>query len=289
MKLTSRTTLYGIQALAAIVILASCDRIVDPPLPATAASFVPPPVYAKWWAMTTTCSGISGSLDNISWYVVPGVTQFKLDKETVSAYWTEASNSIVVADSSVLDGSVVRHEMLHALVRTSGHPRSAFLDHCLGVVSCTPECVSDAGPAPGLAATGPAVPPDSIDVSIDFLPNAPASNVDGGVFTMVVSAHNSADHRVIVSLLSPNGSFAAPFSYEIRQAFTPGGVLRGSINITDPVMIRFAAGETKRQYFDFVIGQTIRNRTLTNGVYRISGAYGGHSAVINQFTIAPPP
>lgn len=284
-----RSALYGAQAVAAIASAVACDRIVDPPLPTSATAFVPPPVYAKWWAMTTTCSGLSGSLEKISWYVVPGVTEFKLNKEAVSAYWTEGSNSIVVADSSVLDGSVVRHEMLHSLVRTSGHPRSAFLDHCLGVVSCTSSCVSDAGAPPSFGATGPAVPPDSIDVGVYFLPNPPASNVDGGVFTMVVSARNSADHPVSVSLLSPNGVVATPFSYEIRQAISPGGRLVGSINSMDPALTRFTAGETKRQYFDFVIGRTFRNRTITNGVYRIAAAYGSHSTIISQFTIAPPP
>ncbi|MEO5902875.1 MAG: hypothetical protein ABIQ55_02570 [Gemmatimonadaceae bacterium] len=288
MKLNWRSAQYGVQALAAIAFAVACERIVDPPLPPTSTSFVPPPVYAKWWAMTTTCSGISGSLEKISWYVVPLVAEFTLKKETVSAYWTEGSNSIVVADYSVLDGSVVRHEMLHSLVRTSGHPRSAFLERCLGVVSCTSACIADAGPPPRFDAPGPAVPADSIDVGIDFLPNRPASNIDGGVFTMVVSAHNKANQPVLVSLSPPGGVVAAPFSYDIRPAFSPGVRLLGSINSTDPALTRFAAGETKRQYFDFVIGNVTRDRTITNGVYRVTAAYGTHSAVISQFTIAPP-
>lgn len=239
--------------------------------------------------MTTTCSGIPASLEKISWYFVPGVTEFTLKKTAVSAYWTEGSNSIVVADYSVLDGSVVRHEMLHSLLRTSGHPRSAFLDHCLGIVSCTAACVADAGPPPSFDATGPALPPDSIDVGIDFLPNPPASNIDGGVFTMVVSAHNSADHPVLVSLVSPSGAVATPFSYDIRPAgFAPGVRLLGSINNTDPALTRFAAGETKHQYFDFVIGNVIRSRTITSGVYTVTASYGTHSTTISQFSIAPP-
>lgn len=287
-RLNWRSALYGIQAIAAVAFAVACDRIVDPPLPATATSFVPPPVYAKWWAMTTTCSGISRPLENISWYVVPGVTQFKLSKETVSAYWTEGSNSIVVADSSVLDGSVVRHEMLHSLVRSSGHPRSAFLDHCLGLVSCTPDCVSDAGPASELSVAPTVVPPDSIDLQIEFLPAAPTTGVDDGVFTMVVSARNRADHPVFASLGLRNGQPAATFSYEIRPAFPPGGGIIGSWNLNDVAANRFAAGETKREYFDFVIGQVVKNRTLTTGVYRITAWYGSHSATIPQFTISPP-
>ena len=288
MKLKWRNTLYGIQLLGAVAFAGACERLVDPPLPGTAVAFVPPPVYAKWYALTTTCSGIQRPFESISWYVVPGVTQFKLSKETVSAYWTQGSNSIVIADSSVLDGSVVRHEMLHSLVRTSGHPRSAFLEHCLGVVSCTPSCVEDAGPPSNLGAAGPAVPPDSIDTQIEFSPNPPSADIDGGVFTMVVSARNKADHPVLVSLLAPNGSTTDAYSYDIRPAFSPGGRILGSVSLSDPAVTRFAAGETKRQYFDFVIGRVIRNRTVTNGVYRITAAYGGHAATIPQYTIGPP-
>ena len=276
--------------LAAVAFAAACEHtIVDPPLPATAVALAPPLVYAKWWAMTTSCSGIPGSLGNVTFYVVPGVTQFKLNGETVSAYWTQGSNSIVIADSSVLDGSVVRHEMLHSLIRTSGHPRSAFLEKCLGVVSCTPGCVSDAGPPPNLTSIPPVVPSDSIEIQISFLPDVPSSTIDGGVFTMVVSAHNKADHPVIASLIALGGAEAAPFSYDIRPAFSPGGRITGAFNLDDPAATRFAAGETKRQYFDFVIGQTVRNRTVTNGVYRISAAYGFHSTIIPQFTITAPP
>jgi len=275
--------------LAAVAFAAACDRIVDPPLPTTAVAFVPPPVYARWWALTTTCAGISRPLAEVSWYVVPGVTQFNLRHETVSAYWTQGSNSIVIADSSVLDGSVVRHEMLHSLVRTRGHPRSAFLEHCLGIVSCTPECVADAGPAPSVGELGPVVPPDSIETQIDFLPNPPSTNIDGGVFSMVISAHNPADHPVVVPLLTSGGLVIAPYSFEIRPAFSPGGRIFGSLSLVDPAVTRFAAGETKRQYFDFVIGQVMRNRTVTNGVFRVTGSYGTHSTVIPQYTITASP
>src|SRR5512140_245269 len=116
----------------AAVFAAACERIVDPAFPPTATQFVPPPVYDRWWAMTASCAGVTGSLSKVSWYVVPGVTEFQLKGQTVSGYWTQGSNSIVVADSSRLDGSVIRHEMLHALIRGTGHPRSAFLEKCAG-------------------------------------------------------------------------------------------------------------------------------------------------------------
>ena len=54
----------------------------------------------------------------------------------VGGYWTPGSNSIVLAGNGVLEGSFVRHEMLHALTRApKGHKREDFLDKCGGVVS----------------------------------------------------------------------------------------------------------------------------------------------------------
>src|SRR5687767_13898568 len=58
---------------AAAVGLAACSSLVDPDLPVNARQFTPPPVYARWWAMTQACSGLSGDLASVSWYVVPGV------------------------------------------------------------------------------------------------------------------------------------------------------------------------------------------------------------------------
>ena len=46
----------------------SCGHLTDPPLPANAQVLIPPPVYAKWWGMVESCSGLSGSLENIQWY-----------------------------------------------------------------------------------------------------------------------------------------------------------------------------------------------------------------------------
>ena len=158
----------------------------------------------------------------------------------------------------------------------------------LGAVAFAVACEGIVGPPPDLGATGPVVPPDSIETQIDFLPNPPSIYVDGGVFSMVISARNRADHPVVVSLVSSSGARVAAFSYEIRPAFTPGARIVGSVNLNDPAVSSFAAGETKRQYFDFVIGRVFGNRTVTNGIYRISGSYGTRSTIIPQYTIGSP-
>jgi hypothetical protein len=237
--------------------------------------------------MVESCSGVSRPLANVTWFGIPG-SVFELDGEIVTGYWTAASNRIVLADSVRLDGSVVRHEMLHALIRQSGHPRSAFLEKCAGLVSCTPDCVADAGlkftDNSGVAR----VPPDSLDVSIQILPNPPTFAVDGGVFSVVVSAHNRAQHAVNVALPAVTGIPVAPFSYDIRLLAAPSPRISGAFNLEDPSVTTFAAGETKRQYFDFNIGSAIHNRTLAPGTYRFAGSYGTRTAVLTNIVIASP-
>lgn len=288
-NLVWRNALLSVQVVAAVAFVATaCERIVDPALPLTAISFTPPPVYDKWWSMAESCSGVTRPFADVSWFVVPDVSSFTFENGPVSGYWTAGSNRIVLADSSRLDGSVVRHEMVHALIRTTGHPRSAFLEKCAGLVSCTPECVADAGPA-GTGNIGYAnVPPDSIDVSIEILPNPPTFAVDGGVFSVVVSARNRAQHPVNVSLPVVNGLPVAPFAYEIRWLATPGPRIAGTFDLSDPSVTTFAPGETKRHYFDFNIGTIVRNRTVAPAVYRVTGSYATRSAVLTPIAIAPP-
>jgi hypothetical protein len=286
-KPTLRNAFCSFQLIAAVAFATACERIVDPALPSTANSFSPPPVYDKWWTMVESCSGVSRPLANVTWFGIPG-SAFQLGSDIVTGYWTAASNRIVLADSARLDGLVVRHEMLHALIRQSGHPRSAFLEKCAGLVSCTPECVADAGPS-GTANIGyPSVPPDSLDVSIEILPNPPTFRVDGGVFSIVVSAHNRASHPVNISLPTVGGQRVAPFSFEIRGFSALAPRIAGSLDLTDPSVTTFAASETKRQYFDFNIGTVVRNRTVAPAGYRFTGSYATRSASLSPIIIAPP-
>lgn len=287
-KAAWRNALFPVQLIAAVAFATACERIVDPALPSTATLFVAPPVYDKWWAMAESCSGVTRPLANVSWFVIPGVSLFQLGNQVVSGYWTAGSNRIVLADASRLDGAVVRHEMLHALIRISGHPRSAFLEKCAGIVSCAPECVADAGPAGTSNIAYPVVPPDSLDISIQILPDPPTLGVDNGVFSVIVSARNRAPFPVNVSLPLVGGLPVAPFSFEIRSLVAPGPRITGVLDLSDPSVTTFAAGETKRQYFDFVIGSLVRNRTVAPGPYRFTGFYGARAAILTPITIAPP-
>ena len=138
-------------AVAAVAFLAACGNLVDPDLPANAEQYTPPPVYARWWSMTQSCSGLSGDLSAVTWFMVPGVSTVLLNGKTVEGYWSLAGNRIVIAGAGRLAGGIVRHEMLHALMKAAGHPRAKFLGECGGVVYCTEACISD-GTMPGAQA-----------------------------------------------------------------------------------------------------------------------------------------
>ena len=123
-----------IAALASLVAL-SCQMPTDPPLPGDAIRFTPPPVYAQWWALTEECSGINRSLDAVQFYLIPNASTIPDNTYgEVAAYWSPASNRIVLADFYEMQGQLVRHEMLHALLRASGHPPAYFQGRCAGVV-----------------------------------------------------------------------------------------------------------------------------------------------------------
>jgi hypothetical protein len=286
-KIIWRRVLWSVQVAAAVAFATACDRIVDPALPSTANEFAAPLVYTKWWSMVESCSGVSRPLANVTWFGIPG-SLFQLGDQVVTGYWTAASNRIVLADSARLDGSVVRHEMLHALIRANGHPRSAFLEKCAGLVSCTPECVTDAGPYTGLNGGYAKVPPDSLDLSIEILPNPPTFAVDAGVFSMVVVVHNRASYPVNVILPTINGQPVPVFAYEIRGLGTPSPRIAGIFDLLDQSATTFAAGETKRHYFDFNIGTNVRNRTVVPAGYRFTGTYAGRSVTLSPIVIAPP-
>jgi hypothetical protein len=268
----------------AATLLAACERvIVDPALPSDAVMFNPPPEYTRWWAMTEQCSGRSGSLASITWDFVPHTTDLQLNGETVTSYWTQASNSIVLADAVRLDGSVVRHEMLHALTRASGHPRGDFLDRCGGVVSCSTKCVADGGDVPKIDAAIPVVPVDSLNVALSLVPSAPSLAIDSGSFTMIISVRNSASHSVVAALPPLTAGNSPAYSYALKALFAKP--ITGSRNIVDPSVIVFAAGETKYQYFDFFVGKITSGTTISPAIYDFVGSYGTKAAVLPSITI----
>ncbi|MGH7651665.1 MAG: hypothetical protein ACREMS_07455 [Gemmatimonadaceae bacterium] len=268
--------------LAGSIALFACSGIVDAPIPTGAQLFSPPPVYTTWWNLTQSCSGISGSLASISWYDSGASLENPQTGEGLAGYWDRAGNDIVLTHASTVDGPTVRHEMLHALLRQPGHPRTQFLGKCAGVVDCEGQCVVDGGPI-----TTPAgairVPSDSIDVSLEVAPINPTSANDGGFFSLTVKARNHGTHFLVITNDSPAAGPTDTFSFDVEG---PAQLQEGEVE-SDSSQITFAPGEEKLQVFDFRIGDSPFLRQLQAGTYTISGAYAHHSTVPISVVIGP--
>jgi hypothetical protein len=267
----------------------SCGHLTDPPLPTNALVFNPPAVYTKWWAMVESCSGLTGSLESVNWYSTLGQLVDPNDNDaTIAGYWSLAGNRIVLSTSDTIAGGIVRHEMLHALLRRAGHPRSAFLQACGGVVFCGQECVRDAGPPASPASGTPTIAASELEVTSSVSPGAPSSLIDGGLATFTISAHNPFSHAVVVALPTGSASFPVSYGYAMRES-AGGGVSSGDFAF-DTGITYFAAGETKRDVIDFFVitpdfpsyvgppGLGASGIALPAGTYSFQGDFGGKAA-----------
>ncbi|MGH7701596.1 MAG: hypothetical protein ACREMO_00740 [Gemmatimonadales bacterium] len=119
-------------ASALVISVVSACSLEPSPLPQGAELIVAPPTYQSWWAKTEECSGLEGNLNRIAWYVVPGVSTFPSEIGEVVGFWsrTDAGTRIIVAGDYVMNELVIRHEMLHELLRHAGHPPEYFGERC---------------------------------------------------------------------------------------------------------------------------------------------------------------
>jgi hypothetical protein len=280
-----------VPAVAAILGLTACDRllnIVDPMFPSDAQEFSPPAVYATWWNMTQACSGLTGSLGAVTWYKTSERLHDVRTGDEIGGYWSSNGNRIVLTTAVMLEGGGVRHEMLHALVKKGGHPRNEFLGRCLGTVWCQGTCIQDAGPYPTPPETPIHVTGDSIDISVDIEPGNPNSGRDGGFFSMTVVVRNRSGHWATVpnyfSTIFPNVDSTHTFDFEVRGP--EGGVSGGEIRL-DPSEWIFAPGETKKQVFDFSIGNDLIANKLPPGNYTAWGGYSGYRSTASSFVLGP--
>jgi len=285
-KTTQRT--YAARAWATVVITAAtlglsvCDRVVDPPLPADAEQYSPPAVYALWWNMTRECSGLAGSLDAVTWYRTNETLREDGTGDRIIGYWSSATNRIVMAASAVLDGPDVRHEMLHALVRKTGHPRDQFLGACNGTVDCGELCIADAGGYKPPPEAPIHIGQDSLDIEVSVEPQIPAAGVYGGFFTITVVAHNRSGHWATVMPTGALPDTSLTFSYDVSGATGGSSTTEHAVDLSERV---FAPGESKRRVFDFVVGNVPFRQQLSPGDYVLRGGYAGYLSSDYSLTV----
>jgi hypothetical protein len=184
----------------------------------------------------------------------------------VSGYWSSASNRIVLAGDAHLIGPVVRHEMAHALTRSTRHSRELFLERCGGVLHCGSECLLEAGDAGGPDPRAVRVEPDFLQVSAALTPADPSLPGGDGFLIMTVTARNPAAHPIVVSLRAGQRAFF----YELKGA---GENRLGGPAPSDPAITWFEPGETKRHLFDFRIPPDA-GPGAWKGEYIFRGGYG---------------
>ena len=271
-------------ALLPLLALAiACSEVTA--LPPGSRPFVPPPEYRLWWSMTEACSGLHGSFSSIDWYVVPGATDLPGTHGEYQGEWFVQGNRISLASSEQFDGSLVRHEMLHALLGVDGHPRHQFLDRCAGTVVCEEECIRDAFPFVGPPAGTPIVSASSLQIGVETQPTPTSATEYDGYFALTVTAHNPADHGVLVRLPPyGSGNLGVSFSY-LMGTGAENGV--GTFVVAyDPQALYFRAGETKHQIFDMRVGDEYEG-DIEPGNYVAIGAFANYDGPSQGITIAP--
>jgi hypothetical protein len=265
----------------------ACHDLVDPPLPPGSQRFAPPDLYQGWWAVTEACSGVQGDFSAIQWYSVPPDANLgSTEGGDIDAYWSSPSNRIVVRQTYALQGILIRHEMLHALLKSGGHPRLYFLERCSGTVNCEQQCRLDAGPPPPIPAGTLQVPMDSFDLAVELSADTVHLALDSGYFTLAVAAHNRSNRAVIASL-PLSGNFAEAPGYTFGWAITgPGSASRSWNELAwDGEDSVYAAGQTKQFIFDF-FGRD-PSLQLGAGSFQITGSFGLRPAATRTLTITP--
>ena len=133
---TRAVHLTGNRSISLLVggLLSGCSSLSPsvPTLPLGAIEIPVPVAYQVWHAKTEACSGLSGDFSTIKFYVVPGVETFSTKDGAKAGEWTSdgVTNRIVLAGNYQNFEMVVRHELLHSLLRKEGHPAEYFVDRC---------------------------------------------------------------------------------------------------------------------------------------------------------------
>lgn len=257
--------------MACLPLLAACDALTAPRLPAGAERMEPLPMYAEWWRMTEECSALGGDFSEVLWYSVPGARSISSgDERDKQGIWFP-DGRIVLAGESVRSGPLVRHEMLHAIRKHGGHPRADFAGRCGGIVACDDACLTEGTP-PRADPNALMVDPSALDISVAVTPQSPSASHMEGYFRMIVSVRNPGARAVIVRL-PPSGDAGPPVSFSFEYMRDRYGVSYDERAWTEEVT-RFGPGETWRHVFDFWASGIRWNSSMELGTYEFRGAYG---------------
>lgn len=231
-------------------------------LPAGAQATAPPAIYARWWAAVENCSGHSGDFNAIRWYRVPG-SGFRQAGQDLDGMYSRAGRYIALSEEHVDDGGMVRHEMLHALLNVTGHPRDEFLGACKDVVVCQWQCVVDGGQ---WHAPAPFTP-----VSVDSLV------ISSTVALQPAEADGQRWVALTVSVVNPFSTavFAIPDGAWMAWG-VQNGVVSASLAAQDSANLYLDAHQTRTWRYEMRVADSTGLYTISTGPHDIDGGFGQH-------------
>jgi hypothetical protein len=229
--------------------------------------------------MTEACTGRVGVLGEVQWYVVPNASTLDADGGRVHGYWVGSPDRIVLSDAHRLDGPLVRHEMLHALLQTAGHPRDSFLTACDGVVSCDGACASETGGRSLPTAAAPELSPGDLVTRTEIAPERPAESIDSGALAVTVSITNPRTEPVWVRLTpqAPGDPYSQTFGV-VLDYDEPSRIGTSVYEWTAAARFPLGPRETRRYVWD---GQ------LPAGRYGIRGYFNTDTATRVVLGVGP--
>lgn len=242
--------------------LIGCVDILGPGIPSEAVRVDPGPEYAAWWGLMEECTGVSGDMDAVRWYLVPGATTISGEGGPAGRFY-RGRHAIVIAERWYREGPLVRHEMLHALLSEVGHPREFFAERCGGLVSCGVECLEDAGSSPAWDLSSPIALPEEIEVSVRVFPELlrpPSATY--GCPSIVVDLHNPLGGTVAVDVDRGNS-----FAWQIEG----WGVGAGGAPMLADSLVVLAEGGTWSYAFDC---PRLFRADFPPGEYLLRGLFG---------------
>jgi hypothetical protein len=117
---------------------------------------------------------------------------------------------------------------------------------------------------------------------VTLQPESPSSSIDGGVFTVIVTATNPNSYPIFID---PNPSVGHHgFFYTILG---PSGGITGTGGALDSSVRYYASGETKSQYFDFSIGTQLARAIVSPGAYQVVGGFDTRGVALEGVAIGP--
>jgi len=88
-------------------------------------------LYQEWWTKTEKCSGLKGDMSQVTFYAVDSPTgSISLGNEVAHGWWIRRGNRVYLPANALGEEWLVRHEMLHALMKRGTHPSEMFVAAC---------------------------------------------------------------------------------------------------------------------------------------------------------------